>query len=110
MATVVPWTTPSTSPGPAPSASSPATRPVTKPSAGSAGVEGVLVLTTLPVAVSSATTSVKVPPVSMPTRILRGALMGTSNPAGCRSAPATVDDGAPRPFVASHERPARSLG
>src|SRR5262245_42229143 len=42
-----------------------------KPSAGSAGVEGVLVATSSPVSSSKATTSVKVPPVSTPTRIRR---------------------------------------
>jgi hypothetical protein len=42
---------------------------VRKPTAGSAGVDGVLVVTSSPVASSSATTSVKVPPVSMPIRM-----------------------------------------
>ena len=38
--------------------------------AGSAGVEGVLVVTTAPDSSSTATTSVNVPPVSMPMRTL----------------------------------------
>ncbi len=47
--------------------------PAMNPSAGSAGVLGVLVLTSSPVSSSTATTSVKVPPVSMPTLIRRRA-------------------------------------
>ena len=45
--------------------------PAMKPSAGLAGVLGVLVETSSPVSSSKATTSVNVPPVSMPTRIRR---------------------------------------
>ena len=43
--------------------------PARKPSAGSSGVDGVLVVTTVPVRPSTATTSVNVPPVSMPIRM-----------------------------------------
>ncbi len=43
--------------------------PARKPSAGLAGVDGVLVVTSSPVSSSRATTSVNVPPVSMPTLI-----------------------------------------
>ena len=43
--------------------------PVRNPSAGLAGVEGVLVVAIRPVRVSTATTSVNVPPVSMPIRM-----------------------------------------
>ena len=42
--------------------------PWTSPIAGFAGVLGTLVTSTLPVAPSTATMSVKVPPVSMPMR------------------------------------------
>ena len=45
--------------------------PAMNPSAGLLGVDGVLVVTSSPVSSSKATTSVKVPPVSMPMRILR---------------------------------------
>ena len=45
--------------------------PAMNPSAGLPGVEGVLVVTSSPESSSKATTSVKVPPVSMPMRILR---------------------------------------
>ena len=45
--------------------------PAMNPSAGLLGVEGVLVVTSSPESSSKATTSVKVPPVSMPMRILR---------------------------------------
>ena len=50
--------------------------PAMNPSAGLLGVEGVLVVTSSPESSSKATTSVKVPPVSMPMRILR--VMATS--------------------------------
>src|SRR3712207_9230480 len=74
VATVVPWLTavialPSSS-----SRSSTLRTPVRKPSAGSAGVDGVLVVVVRPVASSTATTSVKVPPVSMPMRTRRGSM------------------------------------
>ncbi len=45
--------------------------PARKPSAGLPGVEGVLVVTSSPVSSSNATTSVNVPPVSMPMRMRR---------------------------------------
>ncbi len=45
--------------------------PARNPSAGLPGVEGVLVVTISPEPSSNATTSVNVPPVSMPIRILR---------------------------------------
>ena len=45
--------------------------PARNPSAGLAGVDGVLVVTSRPVSSSRATTSVKVPPVSIPTLIRR---------------------------------------
>src|SRR4051794_29702287 len=77
VATVVPWLTavialPS-------SWSRPRTlrTPLRKPSAGSAGVDGVFVVVVWPVSSSTATTSVNVPPVSIPMRTRRvGALMG----------------------------------
>ena len=71
MATVVPWLT---APIASPSASSTASTfsmPARNPSAGLAGVDGVLVVTSSPDSSSSATTSVNVPPVSMPIRIRR---------------------------------------
>src|SRR5690606_13137069 len=69
VATVVPWLTAAIA---SPSSSrSPRTllMPARKPSAGLLGVDGVFVVTTLPVVWSNATTSVKVPPVSMPIRM-----------------------------------------
>ena len=45
--------------------------PAMKPSAGLDGVDGVLVVTRAPVLSSSATTSVNVPPVSIPIRMRR---------------------------------------
>src|SRR5262245_52555838 len=69
VATVVPWLTDARSAGPAPSAPSALRMPVRKPSAGSAGVDGVLTASSSPESSSTATTSVNVPPVSMPTRI-----------------------------------------
>src|SRR5262245_6089303 len=45
--------------------------PARNPSAGLAGVDGVLVVTSSPESSSRATTSVKVPPVSIPTLIRR---------------------------------------
>ena len=68
MAMVVPWLTELTSEGAAPSRSRTLRRPVRKPSAGSAGVDGVFVTVSSPVVSSKATTSVKVPPVSIPIR------------------------------------------
>ena len=48
--------------------------PLMKPSAGLLGVDGVLVVTSSPVSSSSATTSVNVPPVSMPILIRRAVM------------------------------------
>ena len=45
--------------------------PARKPSAGLPGVDGVFVVTSSPVSSSKATTSVNVPPVSMPMRMRR---------------------------------------
>src|ERR671938_616792 len=72
VATVVPWLTAVIAPPSSPSRPSTLRTPVRKPSAGSAGVDGVLVVVVRPVASSTATTSVKVPPVSMPMRTRRG--------------------------------------
>ena len=62
--------------------------PARKPSAGLAGVDGVLVVTSSPVSSSKATTSVNVPPVSMPMRMRRGvcvmALLGRERGIGVR--------------------------
>ena len=76
VATVVPWQTAVMSPPPAPMMSRTLSMPVMKPSAGLLGVEGVLVVTSSPESSSKATTSVNVPPVSMPI-LIRRALMGT---------------------------------
>ena len=73
VATVVPWLTTATSAPDAPSRPSTLSTAARKPSAGSAGVDGVFVVTSTPVASSSATTSVNVPPVSMPIRMRRRA-------------------------------------
>ena len=56
--------------------------PARKPSAGSAGVDGVLVVTTAPVRASTATTSVNVPPVSMPIRICATSRIPCRDPVG----------------------------
>src|SRR3712207_575565 len=74
VATVVPWLTAVIAPPSSPSRPSTLRTPVRKPSAGSAGVDGVLVVVVQPVASSTATTSVKVPPVSMPMRTRRGSM------------------------------------
>src|SRR5688572_1405680 len=50
--------------------------PFRKPSAGSAGVDGVFVVLIWPVSSSTATTSVNVPPVSMPMRTRRPLMAG----------------------------------
>lgn len=68
MAMVVPWLTELMSAGAAPVRSRILRRPVRKPSAGSDGVDGVLVTVSSPVSSSNATTSVNVPPVSIPIR------------------------------------------
>ena len=54
--------------------------PAMKPSAGLPGVLGVLVVTSSPESSSKATTSVNVPPVSMPILIRRCSVMGTIQP------------------------------
>ncbi len=66
MATVVPWLTAVIASPSAPTRSSTFAIPARKPSAGLLGVDGVLVVTSSPVSSSKATTSVKVPPVSIP--------------------------------------------
>ena len=72
VATVVPWQTAVTSAPVAPSRRRTLCRPLMNPSAGLAGVEGVLVVTRAPESWSNATTSVNVPPVSIPIRMRRG--------------------------------------
>src|SRR5215218_1201464 len=77
VATVVPWLT-AVIASPERSIRSRTLRtPVRKPSAGSAGVDGVLVVVVRPDPSSTATTSVNVPPVSMPMRTRR-ALMAVT--------------------------------
>src|SRR5680860_228000 len=66
VATVVPWLTAVIASPPASTRCFVGWTPARKPSAGSDGVDGVLVVTTSPVPTSTATTSVKVPPVSIP--------------------------------------------
>src|SRR3954447_10967664 len=81
VATVVPWLTAEiVSPAMSsemPIRSSTLRTPVRKPSAGSAGVDGVFVVVVLPVSSSMATTSVNVPPVSMPMRTRRAVMPDT---------------------------------
>jgi hypothetical protein len=71
---VVPWLTALMVSPPAPSMPRTFSMPARKPSAGLLGVDGVLVVTTSPLTSSIATTSVKVPPVSIPIRIRRDAM------------------------------------
>src|SRR3954454_25398034 len=71
VATVVPWLTASMSAPVAPTSPSTLSMPARKPSAGLLGVDGVLVVTSSPESSSKATTSVTVPPWSMPIRIRR---------------------------------------
>src|SRR5215468_6075736 len=71
VATVVPWLTALVSPCSAPSRPSALCTPARKPSAGSFGVDGVFVATSSPDTSSRATTSVNVPPVSIPILIRR---------------------------------------
>ena len=63
--------------------------PARNPTAGLPGVDGVLVVTISPDSSSKATTSVKVPPVSMPIRMLRSCrvirLTAASKPAAISS-------------------------
>ncbi len=56
--------------------------PAMKPSAGLPGVDGVLVVTSSPESSSKATTSVKVPPVSMPILMRRVGAVGPAVMAG----------------------------
>src|SRR5215467_11860812 len=81
FAIVVPWLTETTASIPWPSRASIFSRPVMKPCAGSAGVDGVLVTVSSPVASSKATTSVKVPPVSMPMRMCGAVMASAGTPA-----------------------------
>ena len=76
VATVVPCETAVMSLPPAPTMSRIFSMPAMKPSAGLPGVLGVFVVTSSPESSSKATTSVNVPPVSMPI-LIRRALMGT---------------------------------
>src|SRR3954471_19651761 len=77
VATVVPWLTAVTA-DPSRSIRPRTLRtPLRKPSAGSAGVDGVFVVVVWPVSSSTATTSVNVPPVSMPMRTRRSVMAGT---------------------------------
>src|SRR4051794_38426943 len=69
VATVVPCDTAATSGPAAPTRLSALWTAAMNPSAGSAGVDGVLLVAISPVASSKATTSVNVPPVSMPIRM-----------------------------------------
>jgi len=71
VATVVPWLTAEVSLYSAPSKASALCTPVRKPSAGLLGVDGVFVATISPESSRRATTSVNVPPVSIPILIRR---------------------------------------
>src|SRR3954468_8626151 len=81
VATVVPWLTAEiVSPAMSsemPIRSSTLRTPVRTPSGGAAGVDGVFVVVVLPVSSSMATTSVNVPPVSMPMRTRRAVMPDT---------------------------------
>src|SRR5690242_15914471 len=68
VATVVPCATADTSPSSKPASRATLCTPLMNPTDGSAGVDGVLVVCIAPVSSSSATTSVKVPPVSSASR------------------------------------------
>src|SRR5690606_20564247 len=78
VATVVPWLTAVTASPSTPSIPSTFSMPVMNPSAGSAGDDGVFVVTISPVSSSTATTSVNVPPVPIPI------LVRLATPASCR--------------------------
>src|SRR5262249_37639199 len=73
VATVVPWAMPARSSADASASRKIASTPRTKPIAGLDGVLATLVTRIPPVLLSTETISVKVPPVSMPIRSLRGA-------------------------------------
>src|SRR3954468_20250132 len=77
VATVVPWLTAVTAEPSSSIRSSTLRTPLRKPSAGAAGVDGVLVVVVRPDSSSTATTSVKVPPVSMPMRTRRALMLET---------------------------------
>src|SRR3954452_4752257 len=77
VATVVPWLTAVTASPESPIMPRTLRTPLRKPSAGSVGVDGVLVVVVWPVSSSTATTSVNVPPVSMPMRTRRAVMAGT---------------------------------
>src|SRR3712207_5539295 len=77
VATVVPWLTAVTADPSRSIRSSTLRTPARKPSAGSEGVDGVLVVVVRPDSSSTATTSVNVPPVSMPMRTRRALMAET---------------------------------
>src|SRR3712207_3408611 len=77
VATVVPWLTAVIASPSRSMRDSTLRTPFRKPSAGSAGVDGVFVVVLAPVSSSTATTSVNVPPVSMPMRTRRSLMPGT---------------------------------
>src|SRR5688572_1879647 len=95
VATVVPWLTAVTALPSRPIRPRTLRTPLRKPSAGSAGVDGVLVVMVWPDSSSTATTSVNVPPVSMPMRTRRSLMggyfsaeiPGGEDPAGSRFGP-----------------------
>jgi hypothetical protein len=70
VATVVPWTVKPTDAGSTPKRVKPWSRPFMNPSEGSAGTVGTFATRTSPVASSTITTSVKVPPISTPMRVM----------------------------------------
>ncbi len=70
VATVVPCTRKSSASGALPASSSRARSPARPASDGSSGVEGSLWITTAPLSSSRKTRSVKVPPMSIPTRCI----------------------------------------
>jgi hypothetical protein len=80
VATVVPCDTEVTSVPVVDMASRTFAMPVTKAFDGSVGVDAVLVVTSDPADSSNATTSVKVPPVSMPMRTRRGVVTADRPP------------------------------
>src|SRR5499425_1611996 len=77
VATVVAWTTAATSRPPAPHSSRPRSSALMKPRAGSSGVVRTLTTRTWPVSASTSAASVKVPPMSIPTRQV---VMGSGTP------------------------------
>src|SRR3954464_14879524 len=77
VATVVPWLTAVIAFPSRPSCPSTLRTPLRKPSAGSAGVDGVFVVLVCPDSSSTATTSVNVPPVSIPMRTRRALMADT---------------------------------